>query len=129
LNVVKLDPIIAIMNIRIMKGLIYNGKKISVAVYFVGQALELMYIEEHGTKDTYVWRATTVMGGVYLFFLIERFLKVVFNWKEVSISFSTACIKNSAKHVVGLCMMFVYFDRRPNARHGLLWIHEFYVLV
>ncbi|OWF56005.1 zinc transporter ZIP14-like [Mizuhopecten yessoensis] len=48
----------------------------------IPEALGLMYIEDHAISSNYVWKTTTVMGGIYLFFLIERVLKLLLSWRE-----------------------------------------------
>ncbi len=35
-------------------------------------------------KDVYIWRSTIIMAGVYLFFLTERLLKMIMNYRRVS---------------------------------------------
>ena len=42
-----------------------------------------MYTEDHEISDIYVWKASTIAGGIYLFFLIERFLKIILKIKQV----------------------------------------------
>ena len=42
-----------------------------------------MYTEDHEISGTYVWKASTIAGGIYLFFLIERFLKIILKIKQV----------------------------------------------
>ena len=37
--------------------------------------------------DTYIWKSTTIIAGVYLFFLTERFLKMIMNFRRVSKSY------------------------------------------
>ncbi|XP_060074579.1 metal cation symporter ZIP14-like [Ylistrum balloti] len=48
----------------------------------IPEALGLMFIEGHEVSWNYVWKTTTVLGGIYLFFLIERFLKMILDWNE-----------------------------------------------
>ncbi|XP_033751567.1 zinc transporter ZIP14-like [Pecten maximus] len=48
----------------------------------IPEALGLMYINDHEVSWNYVWKTTTVLGGIYLFFLIERFLKMILGWRE-----------------------------------------------
>jgi hypothetical protein len=43
-----------------------------------------MYTEDHELRNTYIWKTCTVAGGIYLFFLIERLLKVLFRIKQVN---------------------------------------------
>ncbi|XP_076471505.1 metal cation symporter ZIP14-like [Babylonia areolata] len=33
-------------------------------------------------SEGFVWKMTTVMGGVYLFFLVERIMRMINNWRE-----------------------------------------------
>ena len=42
-----------------------------------------MNTEDHEIKDIYIWKTCTVAGGIYLFFLIERLLKVLFKIRQV----------------------------------------------
>lgn len=50
----------------------------------IPEALGLMYTDDHEISDTYIWKASTVVGGIYLFFLIERFLKIVLKIKQTT---------------------------------------------
>ena len=45
-----------------------------------------MYTDDHEISDTYIWKASTVAGGIYLFFLIERFLKIILKIKQVLVN-------------------------------------------
>ncbi|KAK3103100.1 hypothetical protein FSP39_016428 [Pinctada imbricata] len=46
----------------------------------IPEALGLVQNPE-GHED-FIWKCTTVVGGVYLFFLIERFLKILLRWRQ-----------------------------------------------
>ena len=48
----------------------------------IPEAYGLMYTEDHEISDIYVWKASTIAGGIYLFFLIERFLKIILKIKQ-----------------------------------------------
>ncbi|XP_069133788.1 metal cation symporter ZIP14-like [Argopecten irradians] len=48
----------------------------------IPETLGLMYINDHEISWNYVWKTTTVLGGIYLFFLIERFLKMVLGYRQ-----------------------------------------------
>jgi hypothetical protein len=50
--------------------------------YFCFQAFGFLQDPEGGTG--YLWKAVTIAGGVYLFFLIERILKIILDVRKVS---------------------------------------------
>lgn len=50
----------------------------------IPEAYGLMYTEDHEISDLYVWKASTIAGGIYLFFLIERFLKIILKIKQTT---------------------------------------------
>lgn len=50
----------------------------------IPEALGLMYTEDHEISEMYIWKSTTVIAGIYLFFLIERFLKIVLKVRQKS---------------------------------------------
>jgi hypothetical protein len=50
-----------------------------------------MYTEDHELRNTYIWKTCTVAGGIYLFFLIERLLKVLFRIKQVNTVLQNNC--------------------------------------
>ncbi|KAL8618924.1 hypothetical protein ACOMHN_020343 [Nucella lapillus] len=45
----------------------------------IPEALELTTSEQH---KNFLWKMTTVMGGIYLFFLVERIMRMINNWRE-----------------------------------------------
>nr|KAG5694174.1 hypothetical protein BaRGS_016020 [Batillaria attramentaria] len=47
----------------------------------IPEAFELVGREDEESLE-YVWKATTVMGGVYLFFITERIMRMVNEWRE-----------------------------------------------
>ncbi|XP_046553768.1 metal cation symporter ZIP14-like [Haliotis rubra] len=46
-------------------------------VVLIPESMHLMYIEE--TKDTYLWKACSVLGGIVFVLLLERILKIAFH--------------------------------------------------
>ncbi|XP_046367677.2 metal cation symporter ZIP14-like [Haliotis rufescens] len=46
-------------------------------VVLIPESMHLMYIEE--TKDTYLWKACSVLGGIIFVLLLERILKISFH--------------------------------------------------
>lgn len=65
-----------------MVGLAVGTLAASGLLVLIPESLGLMYIEEHEISWNYVWKTTTVMGGIYLFFIIERVLKMILDWRE-----------------------------------------------
>lgn len=37
--------------------------------------------EEKPLSESYIWKSTTILGGIYLFFLVERILKLITEWR------------------------------------------------
>ncbi|XP_064634150.1 metal cation symporter ZIP14-like isoform X5 [Lineus longissimus] len=59
----------------------------SALLFLIPDALGLLEIEEkyhkNGTEYTpFVLRASVVLGGIYLFFLTERIMKIIMDWRE-----------------------------------------------
>lgn len=52
----------------------------SALLFLIPDALGLAEIPE--VKNTYVWKAMAVVGGIYMFFLVERFLKIFIHIRE-----------------------------------------------
>lgn len=34
--------------------------------------------------DEYIWKATGIMAGIYMFYLVEKVLRHILNWWQVS---------------------------------------------
>ncbi|VDI00326.1 solute carrier family 39 (zinc transporter), member 14 [Mytilus galloprovincialis] len=56
-----------------MVGLAVGSLAANGLLVLIPEALELMHIE--GIRQTYIWKCSTVVGSIYLFFVIERFLQ------------------------------------------------------
>ncbi|GAB1604879.1 metal cation symporter ZIP14-like isoform X1 [Argonauta hians] len=79
--------VLPVMNTRIYKKVLLFLVALAVGslagsglLVLIPEAFELVGTQED--RHGYLWMSTTIMGGVYLFFLIERFLKSVFEWKK-----------------------------------------------
>ncbi|PVD34008.1 hypothetical protein C0Q70_05270 [Pomacea canaliculata] len=53
----------------------------SSILVLIPEALDLMHKSE-AISRSYVWKMTTVMGGIYLFFVLERFMRMINMWRE-----------------------------------------------
>ncbi|XP_064601027.1 metal cation symporter ZIP14-like [Liolophura sinensis] len=62
-----------------MLGLAVGSLAGSGLLFLIPEAFHLVGDENH---SDYVWKATTVMGGIYLFFLIEKFLQLLMEFKK-----------------------------------------------
>lgn len=54
------------------------------------QAFELAHAggggaEGEESSHAYIWTCTSIIGGIYLFFLIERFMRMINVWREVGL--------------------------------------------
>ncbi|VDI00325.1 solute carrier family 39 (zinc transporter), member 12 [Mytilus galloprovincialis] len=65
-----------------MVGLAVGSLAANALLVLIPEALGLMYTEDHEIRDNYIVKSATVIAGVYLFFLIERFLKIVLKIKQ-----------------------------------------------
>ncbi|XP_076115576.1 metal cation symporter ZIP8-like isoform X2 [Mytilus galloprovincialis] len=65
-----------------MVGLAVGSLAANALLVLIPEALGLMYTEDHEIRDNYIVKTATVIAGVYLFFLIERFLKIVLKIKQ-----------------------------------------------
>lgn len=61
----------------------------------IPEALELTGGEGQEAQ-MFIWKMTTVMGGIYLFFITERIMRMVNTWRE-----SKKNIKRKQEHVMG----------------------------
>lgn len=78
--------VLPIMNTRIYKKVLLFLVALAVGslagsglLVLIPEAFEIVGTRED--RHAYLWMGTTIMSGIYLFFLIERFLKIVFEWK------------------------------------------------
>ncbi|XP_052065833.1 metal cation symporter ZIP14-like [Mytilus californianus] len=65
-----------------MVGLAVGSLAANALLVLIPEALGLMYTEDHEIRDNYIIKSATVIAGVYLFFLIERFLKIALKIKQ-----------------------------------------------
>ncbi|XP_014784074.1 metal cation symporter ZIP8 [Octopus bimaculoides] len=79
--------VLPVMNTRVYKKVLLFLVALAVGslagsglLVLIPEAFELVGTQED--RHGYLWMSTTIMGGVYLFFLIERFLKSAFEWKK-----------------------------------------------
>ncbi|XP_046552426.1 metal cation symporter ZIP14-like [Haliotis rubra] len=49
-------------------------------LFLIPEAFGLVH-ESHGNMD-YIFKACTIMGGIYLFYLTERIMRILTDWKE-----------------------------------------------
>lgn len=87
--------VLPIMNTRIYKKVLVFLVALAVGslagsglLVLIPEAFELVGTREE--KYAYLWIGTTIMSGIYLFFLIERLLKILFEWKKRGKSASEA---------------------------------------
>nr|KAG5694175.1 hypothetical protein BaRGS_016021 [Batillaria attramentaria] len=57
---------------------------------------EALGLPEEDESQLYIWKVTTVMGGIYLFFVVERVMRMVNAWRE-----NKRSIKRNQSHVMG----------------------------
>ena len=94
-TLINLCAILGIVFLPLMKRRFYQAMLLFMVALAVGtlsgssllvlipEALSLSHIVGW-TVDTYLWKVTTVMGGIYLFFAIERILQVIAEIKQGS---------------------------------------------
>ncbi|XP_064634147.1 metal cation symporter ZIP14-like isoform X2 [Lineus longissimus] len=76
----------------------------SALLFLIPDALGLLEIEEkyhkNGTEYTpFVLRASVVLGGIYLFFLTERIMKIIMDWREVR---DVMCVRKQGQKIEDL---------------------------
>ncbi|KAL8584836.1 hypothetical protein ACOMHN_037541 [Nucella lapillus] len=99
-TLINLCSLTGIIVLPCMKTAIYNVILMFMVALAVGtlvgsgvlvlipEAFELAHVggggggEEGGSGDSYIWTSTSVIGGIYLFFLIERIMRIINICKE-----------------------------------------------
>lgn len=66
----------------------YTCCQLPASAEILFQAFELAHVggggpEGEESSHAYIWTSTSIIGGVYLFFLIERFMRMINVWREV----------------------------------------------
>ncbi|KAL3841541.1 hypothetical protein ACJMK2_019668 [Sinanodonta woodiana] len=91
-TIICLGSMIGIFVLPFMKKMVY--KKIlmfmvalavgtlagSAVLFLIPEAFGLVTNEV--THESYVWKSLIIIGGIYLFFMIERILKMVLDWRK-----------------------------------------------
>ncbi|XP_070200088.1 metal cation symporter ZIP14-like [Littorina saxatilis] len=57
----------------------------SGVLVLIPEAFELSSVgrsKEGGSSHDYIWTSTSIIGGIYLFFLIERIMRMINTWRE-----------------------------------------------
>ncbi|KAK3593913.1 hypothetical protein CHS0354_011516 [Potamilus streckersoni] len=91
-TIICLGSLMGIFVLPFMKKKVYKKILIFMVALAVGtlagSALLFLIPEAFGmvtsevTHESYIWKSLVIIGGIYLFFMIERILKMVLNWRE-----------------------------------------------